>query len=193
MPAISLERTMRRIIICIILGGALWFAFSVLQIMFHSRYPLHAEQEHVWTDLLSIAVASTLYQIDRGPPLSSLADLTGGPNAYLGVVPADPYRSDKGPFETLREGHGAISHVYSLGPDRDDDRCRTQYDPTNGAQSNGDIFAERDGAIWMLPWWEREWQKHVVSVRVPKEMVSKLSPEGHFVIAPDRREKRRSQ
>ena len=33
---------------------------------------------------------------------------------------------------------------YSIGPDKDDDKCAITYDPTNGTLSNGDIFFLRD-------------------------------------------------
>jgi hypothetical protein len=37
------------------------------------------------------------------------------------------------------EGGGAI---YSLGPDREDDRMQIEYDGTNGTFSKGDVFYE---------------------------------------------------
>ncbi len=45
------------------------------------------------------------------------------------------------PYKILILDGGEIL-AYSYGPDRDDDRCSVAYSPSNGTQSNGDIYRE---------------------------------------------------
>ncbi|HOW43469.1 MAG TPA: tetratricopeptide repeat protein [Candidatus Omnitrophota bacterium] len=67
-------------------------------------------------DLLAAGVALRLYELERGNPPDQLDTLVP---SFLTEIPLDPYNSFK-PFRYSRAPRGWI--VYSVGPDRKDDR-----------------------------------------------------------------------
>lgn len=57
---------------------------------------------------------------------------------YFTTVPDDPFTS--APLKTVTAEESFV--VYSVGPDKTDDRAEISYDPTNGTVSRGDLLIE---------------------------------------------------
>jgi hypothetical protein len=84
-----------------------------------------------------LAAAVELYRLDHDAAPRSLGQLVP---QYLESVPIDPFTGKPMRYRPWTdEGGGAI---YSLGPDREDDRMKIEYDATNGTFSQGDVFYE---------------------------------------------------
>jgi hypothetical protein len=82
-----------------------------------------------------LAAAVELYRLDHDAAPRSLDQLVP---KYIESIPIDPFTGKPMRYRPLAdEGGGAI---YSLGPDREDDRMRIEYDATNGTLSSGDVF-----------------------------------------------------
>jgi len=82
-----------------------------------------------------LAAAVALYRLDHDAAPRSLEQLMP---EYLDALPVDPFTGKPLRYRPWSdEGGGAI---YSLGPDREDDRMKIEYDATNGTISKGDVF-----------------------------------------------------
>jgi hypothetical protein len=80
--------------------------------------------------LLSVLMASRIYELERDKPPVSWDDLVP---ALLESIPIDP-------FSPSGEQMLKAEYFYSLGPDQTDDQGSFLYDPTNGTISRGDVF-----------------------------------------------------
>ena len=82
-----------------------------------------------------IAAALAAYRLDKGNYPANLSMLVPG---YLQSKPADPF-SGKG-FAYSRATDGNSYRLHSIGPDMNNQKHTTAYDPTNGTISAGDVF-----------------------------------------------------
>ena len=84
----------------------------------HSRY-----------DLVRLQTAFNLYYLERNREAETLADLTP---EFLPEIPQDPFGQG--------DAFQSKPFLYSLGPDRTDQKGEFLYDPTNGTITQGDIY-----------------------------------------------------
>lgn len=96
----------------------------------------------VSADLRCVSVALEAYMVDWNVYADNLSKLST-PVAYITSIPKDPFApgAEQGqvvPLNYLKKDDKV--YIYSYGPDKDDDNCEIAYDPTNGMDSNGDIF-----------------------------------------------------
>ena len=64
---------------------------------------------------------------------------------YFKELPIDPFSGE--PLRYAREGNGKSYRLYSVGPDRTDDKGELWYDPTNGTVSGGDVLLTREARV----------------------------------------------
>jgi type II secretory pathway pseudopilin PulG len=134
--------TISVLLLAAILG--LWVVAPICGCLESSR----AKTERARAQISVIAAAIQAYEADTGqfpPTLLSLLN----PSPYLPQIPVDPFAASNQPISYSR-ADGACQ-LYSLGPDGFDDRGLLVYDPTNGAESDGDILLtcpQRDSAQW---------------------------------------------
>jgi hypothetical protein len=81
------------------------------------------------------ATALSLHKRDKGRYPQALPELVP---AYFQALPADPF-SDAD-FRYLCAPDGSRYGIYSVGPDKTDDRAAIRYDQKSGTISPGDIF-----------------------------------------------------
>lgn len=81
-------------------------------------------------NLLMIETAKKLYALEHNKEIKSIAELVPD---YLSEIPVDCFDKDGNLIKYEEE-------IYSVGPDKTDDKGQLLYDPTNGTISPGDIF-----------------------------------------------------
>ena len=81
-------------------------------------------------DLLTIHTAMKIYRLEHGEAPSSLESLVPD---YLTHIPGDFFCPDDSPYRHAQS-------LYSVGPDKQDQKAQLMYDPTNGTISPGDIM-----------------------------------------------------
>lgn len=124
-----------------------WSAGVIIaHIFFHQPVPDYLE---AWTrervarvraDLALVALASALYELERGRPPERPEDLVPD---YLPEWPTDRFTVTK----DRPRGEGLRFHPvpYSVGPDGVDDGAARAYDPKEGPKGKGDVIGKRVG------------------------------------------------
>jgi hypothetical protein len=106
----------------------------------YSNY-LEAETRYKVSDmkfeLVRMAAAARYHLASKGDFPSSVSDLS---SFLKGERPEDAF-DEKAPLKFLRISENQFS-VYSIGPDKTDDKAAFSYDPTNGTITPGDIFIQ---------------------------------------------------
>ena len=88
-------------------------------------------------DMRSMATALEAYCIDYSEYPKTLSVLTT-PVAYITRVMTDPFSTSGAAYQYENPKQDWI--LWSVGPDRTDDRAKIPFDPTNGTLSKGDII-----------------------------------------------------
>ena len=104
----------------------------------NSETAVRAGASRARTDMRSLAVALESYQIDHNAYPPALAPNLTTPIAYIRYIPFDPFSTEAKTMRyELTEGKRWL--LWSVGPDRVDDKGKIEYDPANGTVSKGDI------------------------------------------------------
>jgi len=81
------------------------------------------------------AAALALFKLDKGRYPQQLSELVA---TYFQALPADPFSGAE--FRYMGTPDGSRYGLYSIGPDKTDNRAAVRYDSKNGTLSAGDIF-----------------------------------------------------
>jgi len=88
-------------------------------------------------DMRAMATALEAYHVDYSEYPKTLSVLTT-PVAYITRVMTDPFSTSGAVYQYENPKQDWI--LWSVGPDRTDDRAKIPFDPTNGTLSKGDII-----------------------------------------------------
>lgn len=87
----------------------------------------------------SVSIAMESYKIDNNKYTDNLSKLTT-PIAYMISIPKDAFSEKEDSLKLITQSDGLHYILYSIGPDKNDNKAEIEYDPTNGANSAGDII-----------------------------------------------------